>query len=130
MALITTVPEAAVLVGMLAFGHVSADHAMWVWATRLLISIPIDMWMLRRVSGLGYEQQLRGALLPTLAATAMGGIMLLIKHVLFGDMAPELRLWPIALIGVAVYVLVIVLIDREQFKQVVNYVGQTLQTRG
>jgi O-antigen/teichoic acid export membrane protein len=120
---------AFVVVGMYLVGRSSAFHALGVWSARLLVSVPIDMWVQRRVTGMGFTQQLRGAGVPTLAALAMGGVVVLVKYQLLASLSPQLRLWPLALVGLLSYAGAVWAIDRSVVLQLSSFVGQTLRRR-
>lgn len=65
-----------VLMFTVAATHPSPALVMAVWAGRLLISTPIDMWFLKKLSGIGYVDQWRGAFVPALAcAVAAAGVL-------------------------------------------------------
>ena len=98
-------------------------------ATRLVVSIPIDLWMLRRVTGMSYSQQFQGPLTPSLATAGMACVVLLAKLWFLDALAPSLRLVPIGLIGAASYAALLVLLDRELVRQFVSFVGQSIQSR-
>lgn len=115
-----------VLVGMLIIGRVSAWHAMAVWALRLLVSIPVDMWILKRASGMSYRRQLQGPLIPFVASVVMGGLVLLAKTSFLLPLEPRLRLVPMVLIGAVSYVASIVVLDRELIRQFLTFARQSL----
>ena len=118
-----------VLIGMLLVGRYSAWLAMLVWAGRLLVSIPIDFWMLRRVSGMSYAQQMHGPLAPSLAAAGMACVVSLAKLGFLDALPPALRLVPIGVIGAASYAALLVVLDRELVRQFVSFIGQSIQSR-
>jgi O-antigen/teichoic acid export membrane protein len=120
---------AYVFAGMLLVGRGSVTLAMTVWASRLLVSIPVDLWMLKRWFGMDYNRQLRGVYVPALAAGGMGCMVLLVKHFLLQSLSPQLRIVPIGLVGLASYVSILLLLDRELVKQFLSFVGQSLQAR-
>jgi hypothetical protein len=118
-----------VIAGMYLLGRVSAFHALLVWSARLLVSLPVDAWVVRRVTGLGVADQLRGAVVPTVAALVMGGVVLLAKQHLLGSLSPLLRLVPLALIGLVVYAGMVWLIDRKLVLELTGFVRQFLNKR-
>ncbi|MFM9916819.1 MAG: oligosaccharide flippase family protein [Rhizobacter sp.] len=91
---------------------------MAVWASRLLVSTPIDMWMLKRLAGIGYLDQWRGAFNPALAsavaAAAMTGMRL--AGWLPASVLPRLMLS--VMTGAALYGLTLWLIDRALLNEV------------
>ena len=71
-ALVSAVVGLGVMIlGVLTIGHGSPTLALAVWVGRLLISTPVDVWMLRRASGMAAETQFRG--IPRLLV--IGGTM-------------------------------------------------------
>jgi putative polysaccharide biosynthesis protein len=118
-----------VLVFMHLFGRDSAFHALAVWSARLLVSLPIDMWILRRVTGLSALDQVRGAAVPTLASAVMGGAVLFAKSQLPLSLGPVLRLLPLGTLGLVVYVATVWLVDRQLVLQLSGFVRQTLRKR-
>jgi fructose-specific phosphotransferase system IIC component len=83
----------------------------------------------RRVTGLGVGDQLRGALVPTVAAFVMGVVVLLAKHHLLSGLSPLLRLVPLALIGLLSYALMVWLLDRRLVLELAGFVRQFLHKR-
>jgi len=118
-----------VVVGMLLFGGESTAHALTVWATRLLVSAPIDVYMLRRVAGMPVGRQLRRALVPLLGVTVMGGAVLLAKRPLVDALSPALRLGPMILTGFVVYALTIAIVQPSLLRQLFAFVGQTVRRK-
>jgi PST family polysaccharide transporter len=60
-----------VVLGTLAIGWVSLPAAATVWAARLLVTVPLDAWMVRRVADIGYRAQFGVVLRPLLATLLM-----------------------------------------------------------
>jgi O-antigen/teichoic acid export membrane protein len=118
-----------VVVGMLLVGDRSLPLAMTVWATRYVVSVPIDMWMLKRASGMPIGRQLRGAGTPLIAAALMGGAVLLLKTALLLPLAPALRLPLMVLAGFVSYVAAVAVLDRSLLQQLLSFAGQTLRPR-
>lgn len=120
---------AYLVLAMVTFGRLSPTLTMVAWASRLVVSVPIDVWLLRRISGMSFSAQLSSALTPAAAAFGMACVVLLAKHLFLNALSPELRLLPIGLIGAASYVLILMLLDRQLVKQFMAFVGQSIQTR-
>jgi PST family polysaccharide transporter len=106
--------QALFIVSMMwALPQASPLWVLGIWAARLLLSTPIDMWFLKRLSGIGYIDQWRGAFVPALAcavlAAGVGGLRL------FGldDVAAVWRLLLLATAGAASYVLALWVFDRS-----------------
>jgi len=124
-----SVQVAFVLVGMLLIGKHSLWLALGVFGGRLLLTVPLDMYVVRRVAGMSYARQLSGALAPFLAAGGMACVVLLVKAWLLAPLPPLLRLVPMAVIGAATYVAILLTIDRERVRQFVSFVGQSIRPR-
>jgi PST family polysaccharide transporter len=116
-------------IGMVWFGWQSVPLAMLAWSGRLLISTPIDMYVHRRVSGMSYARQLRGAGTPFVAAVVMACAVLSVKMYLLGSLPPLVRLFPLGLLGAATYFATIAVINRDLIKQFLDFVGQSLPSR-
>jgi hypothetical protein len=114
---------------MVWFGRHSLPLAMVAWASRLIVSIPIDMFIHRRVAGMSYLRQLRGAGTPFVAAVVMACAVLSVKTYLLPSLPALIRLFPLGLLGAAVYVATIAVINRELIRQFVDFVGQSLPSR-
>jgi Na+-driven multidrug efflux pump len=102
---------------------------MAIWASRILVTMPVGMWLLKRISGMSYGTQLQGTFVPAVAAIGMGGTVLLARHFLLEPLSPALRLVPTILIGALAYLSILLLIGRDLVKQLVSFLGQTMQTR-
>ena len=91
--------------------------AIGIWIGRELISLPITNYMMKRSTGLGFIDQLRGVTVPLISATVMAAAVLGVRTRLPEQMAPVLRLAVMACIGGACFVAVHFLLDRELFKK-------------
>jgi O-antigen/teichoic acid export membrane protein len=118
-----------VLVGMLTFGKHSGEAAMLVWAGRLVLSVPTDMFIVRHATGMSYKRQLQGLLMPLLAALGMACVVVTAKRLWLDALPPQIRLWPVGLLGAATYAACIVLLDRELVRQFLTFLGQSIQSR-
>jgi O-antigen/teichoic acid export membrane protein len=124
------VVQTAVSAGcMVWFGRQSIPLAMLAWSSRLLVSIPIDMYVQRRMSGMTYLRQLRGAGTPFVAAVVMACAVLSVKTYLLGSLPALVRVFPLGILGAAVYVATIAVLNRELIKQFLDFVGQSLPSR-
>jgi O-antigen/teichoic acid export membrane protein len=124
------IAQTAVSAGcMVWFGRHSVPLAMGAWASRLVVSIPIDMYIQRRVGGMSYLRQLRGSGTPFVAAVVMACAVLSVKTYLLPSLPALIRLFPLGLLGATVYVATIALINRELIRQFVDFVGQSLPSR-
>jgi O-antigen/teichoic acid export membrane protein len=118
-----------VVVGMMTLGRLSLEWALAVWAGRLVICLPVDVWLLRRITGLGAWRQFRGAWLPLLSATVMGAGVHFAKQQWLRELSPTARLWPMVTLGAALYVLTMWLLGKQRVLQLVGFVKQSLQRR-
>ena len=102
---------------------------MAIWAARLLVSTPIDMWMLKRLAGIGYVDQWRGALHPALAsAVAAAGLLgLQMSGWLPAGVLPRLLLSVVA--GAVLYGLVLWLVDRPLVREVRGVCAMAISRR-
>jgi len=116
-------------IAMFWFGRRSIDYAMLAWALRVVITGPFDFWLTRRAIDMSYRRQLDGAGLPALAAGVMAVVVLLFKQWLPDSLAPAIRLVPLVLVGAAVYMSTILLVDRERIRLLISFVGHTTETR-
>lgn len=118
------------LVAMLLFGRASIYWAAAIWAIRLLISTPIDMYLLKRVVGIGYWAQWKGALTPALAALLMAGAVLVAKTWLMpSTWSPLVRLALSVPLGMAAYPGFLLLIDKGLVSELVAVVRVALHRR-
>jgi len=128
-ALELSVQTVVATVGMLTFGRHSLTHAMIAWVLRLVVSVPFDMWMQRRVSGMSYLRQLRGAGTPFVGAVVMACAVLSVKTYVLDNVPSLMRVFPLAIVGVAVYLATIALINRDLLKRIGQLLVQSLPSR-
>jgi O-antigen/teichoic acid export membrane protein len=95
-----------VAIGLVTVGRLSADWAMTVWVIRLVVAMPIDLAMLKRVSGISRWHQIRGALPILGIALAMAAVVLVVKAAAL-DLSVTLRLPAMVATGVATYALLL-----------------------
>jgi O-antigen/teichoic acid export membrane protein len=114
---------------MVLFGRYSVTLAMVAWSCRLIVSVPLDMWIMRRASGMSYARQLRGAGTPFVAAAVMACATLSVKEYLLDSLPPLMRVFPLAVVGIAAYTATFALVNREVLRDIVNLVTQSLPSR-
>lgn len=120
---------AYVIAGMLLLGRFSLEAAAAVWASRLLLGLAIDLWLLHRVTGMSAALQLAGAVQPALAATAMAAIVYAARlHVLPAYGAP-LRLVLMVGIGAIAYTGILWLLNRQLLRELLAFAQQTVAHR-
>ncbi|HEY6880118.1 MAG TPA: lipopolysaccharide biosynthesis protein [Polyangiales bacterium] len=118
-----------VVIGMFTVGQRSLRWALAVWVVRLVISVPIDIYLLKRVTGLGVARQLKGAWLPMLAATLMGAGVYLAKQRWLLGLAPTTRLWPMVALGALLYAGTMWLIGKAHVVQLWQFARHSLRRR-
>ncbi len=94
----------AMIVGVLTIGHASIVAAMAVWVGRLVISTPVDVFMLHRATGMKPEAQFHGV--PRLLAIsgAMVAAVELTRHSLTElQPTPALELVVLVAVGALAY---------------------------
>ncbi|HEX5656263.1 MAG TPA: polysaccharide biosynthesis C-terminal domain-containing protein, partial [Polyangiales bacterium] len=100
-----------------------------IWAARLLLCMPLDVWLLRRITGLSVARQLRGSWLPLLSAAVMGGGVYFVKQRWLLELAPTVRLWPMVALGGLLYGLTMWLTGKQRVLQLVDFASQSLRRR-
>ena len=114
---------------MLAFGAHSPAVAAAIWAGRLVVSLPLDMWLCRRATGIGPLDQWRGAGSPALAALAMAALLWLLARALQPSLDAPLRLLLLAPLGALLYAALLWLIDRGLLREVVGFARSAVERR-
>lgn len=123
------VQVAFVVAGMLWFGRFSLAAAATVWACRLVSGLVIDLWLLRRVTGMSAARQLSGAAWPALAAAAMAAIVFAAKLAWLSAYGPGLRLAAMAAIGAVAYSAMLWLANRGVVLELLAFARQALARR-
>jgi hypothetical protein len=114
---------------MLAFGAHSPAVAAAIWAGRLVVSLPLDMWLCRRATGIGPLDQWRGAGSPALAALAMAALLWLLARALQPSLDAPLRLLLLAPLGALLYAALLWLVDRGLLREVVGFARSAVERR-
>jgi O-antigen/teichoic acid export membrane protein len=91
--------------------------AIGIWIARELLSLPITSFMLKRSTGLGLFDQLRGIFVPLVASASLAGVVLAVRVRLPDGLSPALRLVALAAAGGSCFLIVAFLLDRELFKR-------------
>lgn len=108
---------------LLAIAALGLPTLLWataIWVASECVQLPVSAWMLRRATGYGIVAQFAGARTPLLAALAMALAITAARGLLPGDLAVQLRLAALIVLGAPVYVAAIFLLDR---KLVVTFLG-------
>jgi PST family polysaccharide transporter len=116
-----------VAVGLVTIGRLSSDWAMAVWAARL-VTLPIDMLMLHRASGIPPWRQIRGAMPILGIALAMAAVVLAVKLAGLG-LPVALRLPAMVATGIATYALLLWSLRRALVERTIGLVLATLRQR-
>lgn len=102
------------------FGTASIMAAISVWALRLCVSLPIDVYNIRKVFGISLMHQFRGALEPFIACLTMAAVVLLL-HSMLGNYSILLRLIIEAAAGALTYATVLLFIDRKRIHDIMHF---------
>jgi len=114
------------LLFMLTMIGVFGLHSL-MWATALWIAsectqIPTFAWMLRRAVGFSVVDQFRGAVTPLFAALTLACFVLAARWLLPAGLDVELRLAILILVGVAAYLMALVLLNRRLLSTFFDFV--------
>jgi PST family polysaccharide transporter len=119
--MIGSVAQAAFLAAVfLGAPSLSPEWVMAAWAARLLVSTPIDMWFLKRLAGIGYIDQWRGAVSPALACAITAAGILGSRYLWAPPEEAWLRLALGLGLGTTIYLAVLWLMDRALLREVWN----------
>jgi len=124
-----TIQVAYLCVGMLAFGRYGPAYAMAVWVSRVLIGTPVDVWLLKRATGMGPTQQLAGTLQPLIASTGMAVLVIAAGQAQLQSLPAVTRLFVEGALGIASYIGLMLLIERPLMKQFFSFVRQASALR-
>jgi O-antigen/teichoic acid export membrane protein len=113
--------------GLACFGRISLTAAMMVWALRLVITMPLDMLMLSRASGISPWQQIKGALPSVPLVLAMAAVVLGVQ-VLASDLPQLVRLLVMVASGVVSYLLLLITFRRALVQRVSGLVRVSLRS--
>jgi O-antigen/teichoic acid export membrane protein/capsular polysaccharide biosynthesis protein len=111
-------------IAMMAFGRYAAVYAMAVWVSRVLVSTPIDVWLLKRATGMTVMQQFAGTLRPLIAAAGMAVLVVAVGHGQLQPLSPMTRLFVEGAIGITCYVGLMLLMERTLTKQFFSFLRQ------
>ncbi|MGC3965750.1 MAG: lipopolysaccharide biosynthesis protein [Rhodocyclaceae bacterium] len=117
-----------VVAAMWLFGRESLWWAAVAWAGRLLVSTPVDMFILRRTTGLGLADQWRGVPRLLVCAVGMGAMVLGVQHMLAAWPATH-RLPVMIAVGALAYPALLWLLDRDLMRRVARFMGEVVRRR-
>jgi O-antigen/teichoic acid export membrane protein len=123
-----TLQLAFVVIGMLLFGRASLWWAAVAWAGRVMVSTPVDMFILRRATGLRLVDQWRGVPGLLLCALGMGATVLGLQHMLSAWPAAQ-RLPAMIATGMVVYPALLWVVDRALMRRVGRFVGDVVRRK-
>ncbi|HTV24463.1 MAG TPA: oligosaccharide flippase family protein [Polyangiaceae bacterium] len=115
------------LSAMLLFGGRGLAWAAGIWLCREVASAPVMALVVRRATGIRVRDQLRGALVPLIAALAMAAAVSLLRRALPSGLAALPRLCVLAPSGAAVYVACTWLTDRGVALRAVHFFAAALR---
>ncbi len=124
-----TVQVVYLCIAMVAFGRYGPVYAMGVWVCRVLITTPIDIWLLKRATGMGVGQQLAGTLDPLIASTGMAILVVAVGQGQLQGFPSITRLFLEAAVGIASYVCFMLLLERTLTKQLFSFLRQASTSR-
>jgi hypothetical protein len=107
----------------------SVPAAMMIWALRLIVSMPIDLAMFRRASGISLWRQIKGMTANLPVALAMGGIVLATKAVL-PPTTETVRLVILVATGAASYAGLLAVFRMPLLKRVAELTGVRVPGNG
>ena len=114
------------LVSMLAligvFGLRSPMWATALWMVSECTQIPVTTWILRRATGFDLVDQFGGAVTPLLASMTLACAVLAVRRMLPPDLGLEPRMAILVLVGVAAYLISLVLLNRRLVSSFLDFV--------
>jgi hypothetical protein len=98
-----------------------------MWATALWMvsectQIPVTTWILRRATGFDLVDQFGGAVTPLLASMTLACAVLAVRRMLPPDVGLEPRMAILVLVGVAAYLISLVLLNRRLVSSFLDFV--------
>lgn len=120
---------AFIVAGMLLIGRESYFWACVVWATRIVISTPVDMLMLKRATGLNLHDQIRGLPVLLLCTMGMALAVLAVKYWLAPAWPVPARLSLMVGVGALVYPALLWLADPALVRRIVAFTGEVRRKR-
>lgn len=104
----------------------SLSWAVGIWVARELLALPITLRLLKRASGLGAWAQLRGAVVPLAASSALVAAVLLGRYLLPTSSGLVTRLAVLIPLGAIGFLTVLLLLDRELLKSLLGFAQSAL----
>lgn len=114
---------------VLALGITRVPTLSWavgIWVVRELLALPITLTLLKRATGLGALEQVRGAWVPLAASSLMVAAVLLGRYLLPGSTSAVLRLALLVPLGAVAFLGVTFVLDRELIKSLLGFAQTAL----
>jgi PST family polysaccharide transporter len=124
-----TLQVAYLSIAMMAFGRYAPVYAMAVWVARVLVCTPIDVWLLKRATGMTAMQQSAGTLHPLIAAAGMAVLVVAVGQEQLQTLPAMTRLFVEGVIGITSYVCLMLLMERTLTKQFFSFLRQASALR-
>lgn len=115
------------VIALTIFGEYSSNLSFAIWAGRILVGTPVDMFVLRYATGMGLREQLRPILSPLLAS-------LLMSTIIFGSkfLIPEsellFRIGAGFVLGSFLYIFTLRTLDRSTFDRFLEFCKHAIRT--
>lgn len=104
----------------------SLSWAVGIWVGRELLALPITLRLLKRASGLGALEQLRGAWVPLTASLLMVAAVLLGRYLLPAGAGVVTRLVLLVPLGAVAFLGAVFALDRELVKSLLAFAQSAL----
>lgn len=104
----------------------SLSWAVGIWVCRELLALPITLTLLKRASGLGALEQVRGAWVPLAASLVMVAAVLLGRYLIPESASALVRLVLLVPLGAVAFLGVTFVLDRELVKSLVGFAQSAL----
>lgn len=124
-----TIQVAYLAIAMLVVGRYGPVYAMAVWVSRLLVGTPIDIWLLKRATGMAPTQQFAGTVQPLIAAAGMAALVVGVGQGQLQGLPAMTRLFVEGSIGITAYVCLMLLMERTLTKQFFSFLRQASALR-
>ena len=112
-----------VVIGMLLLGRMSFYGAAAIWVLRAVLTTPVEMWMLKRATGLNVRAQIRGLPLLLLCTVGMGLAVLAVGRV-GADWQPLAKLSAMVAVGAMSYPLLLWFTNRSLLRRLFAFAGE------
>lgn len=117
------------IIGMMIFGKFTALHAMALWASRVVVCTPIDVWLLKKATGVSPLRQFAGTLHPLIASAVMAALVVSVGQGPLQGLAGIVRLLLEGAVGVAAYLGSMWILRRALTKEFFGFLRQASALR-